>query len=257
MRSVLTFSGTPACWDWRVWFPSTARAPIAAAGHRAGSRSRTGSIRRSAGCRISSVEQREYPLAATFVPGSGSFIGAYQPCMWPPARAERSRAPGIGPAAAQPSTPTPASPGSSPALITAHGISESWGGSTSSGTRTARRSRAEVWINSGKITHPRARPGHEHLPRRPVPALDQGEEPRTPSVQPGAGSVRLQPVGTIATAWRGVCGGAFVPRQALCRRAAPDRFLFRRLGRPSKRKSGTIASARRRECRHWRPLQTG
>ncbi len=129
-------------------------------------------------------------LEATFVPGFGSFIDAYQPCSWPPARAERSPAPGVGPAAAQPSTPTPASPGSSPALILRMEF-ESWGGSTSSGTRTARRSRAEVWINSGKITHPRARPGHEHLPRRPVPALDQGEEPRTPSVQPGAGSVRL------------------------------------------------------------------
>ena len=49
-----------ACWDWRVWFPSTARAPIAAAGSGTGSRSRTGNILPA--CRISLVEPSSHSV---------------------------------------------------------------------------------------------------------------------------------------------------------------------------------------------------
>jgi len=48
-RSGQTCSPPYAAWGWRAWSPSTAIGPIAPAASTAGSRSRTGSIRRSGG----------------------------------------------------------------------------------------------------------------------------------------------------------------------------------------------------------------
>ncbi len=48
----------PAAWGWRGWYPSIASASTDLAGATIRSRSRTGSIRRSAGCRISSARPR-------------------------------------------------------------------------------------------------------------------------------------------------------------------------------------------------------
>ena len=59
----------------RSWSPSTVGAATAAAGPIAGSRSRTGSIRRSAGCRISSEQQRRHWRMRRFeVPEYNGFI---------------------------------------------------------------------------------------------------------------------------------------------------------------------------------------
>jgi hypothetical protein len=74
VRSVPIYSATPASWGWRAWCQSIARALIAAAGSGTGSRSRTGSIPRSAGFRIVLEQRRHWRMGRFEVPEDNGFI---------------------------------------------------------------------------------------------------------------------------------------------------------------------------------------